>query len=335
MASLPVGIVLLISYLHDEGAPLPAADNSIGVLLSLVCVIFLFLTLMLTSIFLLPTFPKVFSNSKSETISDPFHGKKNSPTRWQRFRQIGKNYCLRFGPFLSFLLFFFFWVGLIENHGWVRWIGPTISFVASLVCYWWFCYVPGQFDDVVLSSINSLFSFFALFLVILAIIEQVNPNTNAWFLASIGVGVSLAIHAFMVTVVTDRKGALAFYFVILVWLSIIGPGLGFLGGLTLRYIGVSGGIPVSIRVKAYGRTGTVSGVDEVTGCLVLMTGGDVLIRPTDRILDCKLHPQIMGEQSLRPIATYSRVERYARADVLRVSTKFPDSCGTVDGLPIC
>lgn len=93
-------------------------------------------------------------------------------------------------------------------------------------------------------------------------------------------------------------------------------------------------MPVSIRVKSYGRTGTVSGTEEITGCLVLMTGGDVLIRPTSRILDCQLHPQFMSGQSLISVAAYSRIERYARTDVLRVS-KFPDPCGTVDGLPAC
>jgi hypothetical protein len=117
-------------------------------------------------------------------------------------------------------------------------------------------------------------------------------------------------------------------------LSLVWPGRGFLGGLTLRYIGVGGDIPVSIRVKTYNRTGAVSGVDDVTGCLVLMMGGDVLIRSTPRVLDCRLHPQLMGGQSLATIETYSRVERYARADVVRIS-KFPESCGTVDGLPSC
>ena len=220
------------------------------------------------------------------------------------------------------MLFSFLALALSVNHGWLWWIGPTLG-LASFAFYCWYYYVTGyrKFEDVLQSVAHSLSSFIALFSVIIAIIGQWNPNMQVWAAAFLCVAVPLAIHALMVMLVTNWKRALAFYFLTLVVLYMV-PGLGFLGGLTLRYLGIGGAIPVSIRVKAYGRTGTVSGVDEMTGCLVLMTGGDVLIRPTGQILDCKLHPQLMGGQSLRPIATYSRVERYARADVLRVS-KFP------------
>ena len=99
LASLPVGIVLLISYLHDEGAPLPATDNSIGALLSLVCVTFLFFSLVLTSIFLLPTFAKIAGTLRSEPAADSFHRTKKQLTVWQKLTQSGKEYYLRFGPF--------------------------------------------------------------------------------------------------------------------------------------------------------------------------------------------------------------------------------------------
>ncbi len=318
LASLPIGIVLLNSYLRDEGAPLPAADTSISVLLSLVCVIFLFITLILASIFLLPTFATIFDSSKSGTATDSFPHKQKR----QIARLVFREYGLRFGPFFCGALFFFLKISLIEKHG-CWWLAPIISLVC-LVLYlliWRFTRY-GKLDFVLWSSMTSMGSFLALLLIILAVIGQVNPNIPAWGIA-LCVLIPLVVHFFTVWRVTDWKAAVALYVVILLIITFVWPGSGFLGGLTLRYIGIGGTIPVSIRVKTYARTEGISGVDEITGCLVLMTGGDVLIRPTEQKLDCKLHPQSMTGQTLNLIQTYSRVERYPRADVLRVS-KFPD-----------
>ena len=319
LASLPIGIVLLNSYLRDEGAPLPAADTSISVLLNLVCVIFLLITLILASIFLLPTFATIFDISKSGTAIDSLPHKQKRQMAWLVFREYG----LRFGPFLCFVLFFFLKICLIEKHGW-WWLAPTISLVSLVVVYCWFWHSTryGKLGFVLRSSMTSMGSFLALLSIIVAVISQVNPNIPAWGIA-LCVLIPLVVHFFTVWRVTDWKAALALYVVILLIITFVWPGSGFLGGLTLRYIGIGGTIPVSIRVKTYARTEGISGVDEITGCLVLMTGGDVLIRPTEQKLDCKLHPQSMTGQTLNLIQTYSRVERYPRADVLRVS-KFPD-----------
>ena len=65
---------------------------------------------------------------------------------------------------------------------------------------------------------------------------------NVWGEDFICAGVPLAVDAWIFTYVSDWKKALAVYVVILGVLS-LWPGLGFLGGLTLRYMGVGGGIP--------------------------------------------------------------------------------------------
>jgi hypothetical protein len=164
---LPVGIVLLNFYLRDEGAPLPAADASISALLSLVCVIFLFWTLGSALTVLLPTLEKIFITPKSETATGSFHRK---PT--------AREYYLRFGPFLSFMLFLF-GVGVSENHGgW--WIGLSSIGLANFAVYCGVCYVTGyrKFGDVLWGFFFSLVSFSAQFLFIRAIIEQVNPHMN-------------------------------------------------------------------------------------------------------------------------------------------------------------
>ncbi len=258
---------------------------------------------------------------------------------WQSFNQIGREYYLRFGPFLSFVLFVFFAIGLIENRD-GRWIGVAIGLASFAV--WVFRVIRfsefqdrrSKFEDALQSNAHSLASFFVLFSIIIAVVKQVDPQISAWVLAFVCAGVPLFVHFLTGTLVTDLTRALAAYVAFLMVISILWPGLGFVGGSTLRYIGIGGGIPVSIRVRSYGRTGTVSGTYEMTGCLLLMTGGDVLIRPTVKSFDCKLHPHFMNGAGLTSIETYSRVERYPRADVLRVS-KFTDACGTVDGLPSC
>lgn len=45
----------------------------------------------------------------------------------QWFRQIGREYYLRFGPYLSFMAFAICAVGLIESHDRRRWIGPAVG----------------------------------------------------------------------------------------------------------------------------------------------------------------------------------------------------------------
>ena len=242
LASLPVGIVLLNFYLRDEGAPLPAADASISALLSLVCVIFLFWTLGSALTVLLPILERIFITPKSGTATDSFHRK---PT--------AREYYLLYGPFLSVILFLF-GVGVSDKHG--TWsIGLIIIGLASIAVYWRVRYVTGyrKFGDVVWGILFSLVSFSGQFLFIGAITEQAYPHMNAWGVAFMCVGVPLAVHGLIFTYVTDWKKALRVYVLILVVLS-RWPGLGFLGGLTLRYMGVGGGIPVSIRVKNYGRT---------------------------------------------------------------------------------
>ena len=335
LVSLPVEIILLNSYLRDEGAPLPMADTSISILLSLVCVIFLFITLVLTSTFLSPALTKISNPAKPEALTDSFRLKKKRSTAWQKIWQTVREYYLRFGPYLCFILFIFLTIGWFGNQK-LKWMG-LIAGTVSLLIYGWICYRTHQhkkLGDVLQSSLHSISSFMILLLIVLAVIQQVNPHMNLWRASSFCVGVPLVIHVLTVRWVINWKTALALYVMIVVFLSIMWPGLGVLGGSSLRYMGIGGNIPVSIRVKTYGRTGAVSGVDEITGCLILMTGSDVLIRPTQRVLDCKLHPQFMGGQSFATVETYSRIERYMRADVVRVS-KFLESCGTVDGLPTC
>ncbi len=331
-ASLLVGVVLLISYLRDEGAPLPAADTSISVLLSLVCIIFIFIATIPISAFLLPTFAKLSDNLNPEAGSSSVGGEKSRQVGQQRFEHLWE-YLFTFGPYLCFLLFVSLGMGLSGSKNW-RWIAPALISLASFAVYCWFFYKVRylKFNYVWQSNAYSLMSFAFFFPLTIAIISLLNWDFNIWLLAAISVIAPLTVHVLAVTVVRNWRAAVAISAVMMVVLPML-LGWGNCGGLALRFIGIGGGVPVSIKVRTYSGTGIPSGIEEVTGCLILMTAGDVLIRSTARIADCKLHWQLMGGQSLAQIGTYSRVERYIRGDVVRIS-KFADPCGTVDGLQV-
>jgi hypothetical protein len=291
-------------------------------------VVFFFITLVLATIFLLPTLAKISDLSRYPAADMSHRQKRGLTKRWWL------EYYLLYGPFLYFVLFVFFQISLFDNGrlGQISWM-CLIPLVLLYVACWHKAHGP-KLRDMILNSLSSAFSFSMACLITLFVIERASPQMNLLAAAVVCVVISLAVHFLAVIVINDWKDAVALYFVILAALCIIGPGPGFLGGLALQYLGIGGGIPVSIQVKTYSAGGGSSGVAEIPGCLILMSGNDVLIRPTNQIGGCNLQLQSVLRQSLSLAKTYSRVNRYVRADVVRVS-KFPDGCATVDGLPSC
>ncbi len=204
LTSLPVGIVLVTAYLHSEGAPLPAADSSISVLFSLVCVIFLFITLVLASIFLLPAVAEISSGSKAGSSARVISAQEKKAIGRVRLGQGASEYYLRFGPFLSFVLFFFLRVILVGHPNW-SWVGVTIG-IASFVgyCRFYFLNRRRQVDYVIVqSNAQSLSSFIALFLLILTGIQSADPRMPIWAVAFLCVVVPAVVHLMVVKLVTS------------------------------------------------------------------------------------------------------------------------------------
>jgi hypothetical protein len=201
LVSLPVGIILLLSYLRDEGAPMPAADTSISVLLWLVCVIFMFITLLPTSILLMPALAKISSPAKSEAPPDSAKRKRKRSTAWQQAKQ----YYLRFGPYLSVVLYTFVAIGLFQNPK-SQCIAITIG-VVSLAGYFLVRHRTGYpgCQYVLQSSVHSLLSFAVLLVLVSAVVQQVDPHMHTWEVALVCVGIPLVIHLATVTWVTDWK----------------------------------------------------------------------------------------------------------------------------------
>ena len=322
--SILLGALLLGGYLRNEGAPLPATDASIGVLASLVCVVFLFLAWVLASILFLPTIVP----------------RKVDP-RARVWAGVEK-YLLLFSPYLAFMLFFLVRYSAFE---W-KWNMQCAVAAAALVLFAWgwrWKYSKAEaskpsLKEALVGSASSFISSTGIITILLGVVVQFE-NMPVWGGMLICIGIPVCIHFLTVSVLRDWKARGAAFVTLLLWMM-LWPGLAYLGGASLQYIGVGGGMPVSIRVRSTAISDTVpsatnvSTATDMTGCLVLMTNSDVLFRRTERAIDCKLHPVVMGGETLTPVQTYSRVVRLQRADALRVS-KFPDSCSTVDGIPTC
>ena len=224
------------------------------------------------------------------------------------------------------------------RHNWDGWLAPRsvrwIGHFSVCLVAWIRASYPKVSDKttMVLQNLYSLATFPILFILAIQMTDRAEPGMNYWLMALIGVVIPLLLHVGIVTVVTDWKKLLLAYLLSLTVLAFIGPGLPFLGGASLRLLGIGGSIPVMARIKSYGKSGTVSGAEEIQGCLILMTGTDLLIHPTNKRGDCKLHPMFIPHVQKGTASTYSLVDRYPSSDVLRIS-KFPELCATIDGLP--
>ncbi len=134
------------------------------------------------------------------------------------------------------------------------------------------------------------------------------------------------------TLVDTWKTLLLIYASLVFGFLFLWPGAPFLGGLVLRMLGMGGEIPVSIIVKATPPGDSQPKAIELSGCLVIAMGGDVLLKPTTDITDCKLHWKF-GFANESEFATYKTVERYSRSDIVKIHG-FPSREDTVDGLPV-
>src|SRR3954454_3931369 len=79
--------------------------------------------------------------------------------------------------------FYFVSIALFEKQGF-HWIGATIGIVSFVVyCLVWHVTGYRKFAEVLQSSWYSLASFMFLLLLVLAVIQQVDPHMHAWEVA--------------------------------------------------------------------------------------------------------------------------------------------------------
>jgi hypothetical protein len=104
--------------------------------------------------------------------------------------------------------------------------------------------------------------------------------------------------------------------------AVFWPGIPFLGGSVLQFMGIGGGPPVTMLVKTMEPGTTQIVAKEPKGCLILATGDAVLFSRADHTEKCGARPAFMNTQiSSEP---HEMVERYALSDVLKLS-RLPES----------
>ena len=89
-----------------------------------------------------------------------------------------------------------------------------------------------------------------------------------------------------------------------------------LGGVTLRLLGVGGGIPISVTLKDVRPSD--SPVLTVRGCLILETGSQFAIHETQNPADCH-SSAVSANRSAPPRPTFAGVDVYPMTDVVRLS----------------
>ncbi len=141
---------------------------------------------------------------------------------------------------------------------------------------------------------------------------------------------SLLLGLHYLLIAADRRTVVVLFCGLSLFLTLLWPGPEYWGGATLKSLGIGGEIPVTLLVKTLeiGKTEEIS--LQVPGCLILLTGNQVLIRPTADIATCSLRSKVRTPFAIPEVSPpFKGLESYNRADVLRIS-EF--SAGSVHGL---
>ncbi len=160
------------------------------------------------------------------------------------------------------------------------------------------------------ASSFSLLWMFCVLLIPLSWLNRQLPHVNdliAWFLVLASFILVIACHAILNAKVSNFPSALAlvgFAACVLIWLF---PGPAFLGGSTLRFLRLGGGIPIELSLKS-------AASKPVSGCLILSSSAEVLIIPQALGKSCPLIPKYFWKSS---DIVRSGVENIERSDVLR------------------
>ncbi|MGA8598151.1 MAG: hypothetical protein WB676_25820 [Bryobacteraceae bacterium] len=308
--SAGVGLLFLVSYLHSEGAPFPFIDPSLIVLLILITVVFAFLFAVVGFFLLLPAVLKQNPPKEARAALPGLF------TEGSGFGPHVRDYLRFFWPFLlsaALSAVFPFVVQL-----------PLLALIVLLLIVA-SPLIPLYFDrnreEVGLSSasmsIISLFCLLVLCKLVLLMLGVSLPNSTAYLWAVL---LFVLVHFFL-TFGTGWRPIVGTA-VLLLLLSAVWPGPAYDGALVLQSLGLGGGAPATILVKPIGTGSSQRAAEEVSGCLIIGVGSEILIRPACCRFECSLNAS--GPPRPNP-PTYKNVERFARGDILRVSRFFNDS----------
>jgi len=325
--SLTVGAILLVGYLNSVGAPLPPMDTSFGTFFALLTCVFVWFALVVGSLILIPALAILFGRVEPHNIFSELYS--NSPFT----RSYTRAYVSYFRSFLLMVVAFYFCFLIRVQYPHARAVLGCIPLAGGIGLFWLFSSVRRKcpkgragwivWDAVLWPTLMSFIWFTFLVLIAGTILDRTLPGSSV----SLAEAVLLGCFVFLVGLhyiisARSKPSEIGIYYMI-VWIVIlvVYPGIPFLGGLALRFLGIGGGVPVRMLVKTeeLGTAQTIA--KDVKGCLILATGSVVLISPVDHREECHLKASFGVGVQASP-GRYDTVERYALSDVLKFS-RFP------------
>lgn len=365
-----VGMFLLISYLRKVGAPFPPLESSISLFLLVIALFFIVIFVIVAEIIIFVEVSKWFVRSKWLKPYVPYLRPEFPPkwpgfatplVIYKRLAPLLCDYISLYAPFLLIALLGIFveyrttsphtmhlWTVIPKIY--VKLYHATNLYVASLfpsfssnqthlALILIYCSLLGTLLAALArrsvtfafySMIGSFISFVWLMfsLGILGVFTSFERNSLWVFVGS--VSFLLVCHLLANTSAQNTWVNVALMSMFMFYLSSFWLGPSVMGAMTLRGLGVGGGIPATFHLKgavAFNRH--IKG-REFQGCLILLTSSQVVLRelhhPEGR-LTCSLGS--LWHQ-VTPRTTFSHADIYLRSDVTRISS-FDESLSSARG----
>jgi hypothetical protein len=320
-----LGTGLLLAYLRSSSAPFPPLDSSYVGFLLVFTLVFIPLLAVVSVILPLTGAVKMVASSRVKSLLPALFPASTSEA--VRLRDYTKSYITFFFPFLGYMVL----TGLYLT-GETGPIDYGLLFVAtSLFCTAsstlafrrrtrTLCYLLSFAAWSFLASFAAFaFLFFSIHLFTETSRNYVlGLNGYQLFVATFAsVALLILLHWLMNMAHVSAKRVLAATAILATFAMVAFPGAPFLGGVTLRLLGVGGNLPISLVVRSIEPNQIEAKAKEVTGCLILQTGQQVILRPAHTAGACRLQASLLGEvATARP---HSGVTVYSTEDVLSIS----------------
>jgi hypothetical protein len=332
IVSPPIGIYLLLFYLRRMSAPFPATESTIATLLVISTTTFIVLFLIIAGGTIYVGFFRGLPRWVFIQEMLPSLGRITSkaPSFWESLRVLS-DYVLLYGPFLFTLLTFCF-LHINDTRAFLLSFAYGFGLGTPLVALSFFAFRARPYGErgtrrtlakaklslqfafsSILASLLALFWIPLAFAPIWPILSTTGTAKNdVWF---------LLILVFMhFTANISRRGSVQTFFGlagVLILLAFFTFGPSVLGAMTLRALGIGGGLPAEFLIQQ-AEDGHQIDLEPVRGCLILMTAAQIILHRTGHKQDCNLDSSLWAESG-KEVPAFASAEVYLRSDVKRIS----------------
>lgn len=339
----PLGLFLLVAYLSSTGSPMLTPDSSTALTLLLVVAGYIFMMFFLCVFVYAPVYTcrvnrKTRLLIKTEDTTAVFNIRRflNQRNGILGRKTNNNDFIVFHGSSLS--LFVNLALGSLLEFSIIPWLVSlslftTTGTLASLLRYkhckilpkHQSAYLSRKFQRLAIFRIiqgGLSRSFMALVWVlgVFQVVDSIRSQTTQFsyikspYFSLLFLALMLFLYFFLTHVrVVITRVPFAFLFLALMFV-IYAPG--YAGGLALRVLGIGGGIPISLTIKTM-QPGTQETVAKTkTGCLIIKSGSEIIIRTTDNIAPKTCNPSIFANISMESIG---RIQMFSQVEVFPIS----------------